>query len=853
MRIHSIKTYFILACLLITVTGKGYASAIDTVIKKAVPDTVYKKAADTIAKSVPKAFLDNKVDYHADDSMITDITNQKAYLYNHAVVVYEDMTLKAGYIEIDFKNSTVYAFSIKDSAGKEVQRPDFANKDGKYVAHSIAYNFDTKKGKIKDVITQQDEGYIHGQDIKKDTNDIYYVSHGKYTTCDLEHPHFYIGAKKIKVIPDDKIITGPAVLYVADIPTPLALPFGFFPNKKGRRSGILMPSYGESANWGFFLKDGGFYFGNNEFIDLALTGDIYSNGSFGGTANTNYAKRYRFNGDFNVSYSQIIDGERELPTSSTQNTFFVRWNHQQDAKAHPGSRFSARVEAGSSAYNRYNGSVTGDYLRNTFSSNISYSKSFTGTPFNFAAAARHTQNTITRQMDITLPELALTMNRIYPFKNQSRVTNKWYDKIGISATANARNDINTYDSALFTNQTLSRMNNGLRVAVPVSTTFNILKYLTLTPTLTGSSNVYFKTIRQRYDPETNLIVIDTLTETKTASEFNASAALTTRLYGDYYFKTKHLKQIRHVATPSLTASYRPDFGQPQYGYYRTIADTSGVTSQYSIFKNGVYGGPAAGRYGVIGFSLQNTLDAKSKIDSDSGSVYKKVALLDNLGLSFSYNIAAKQYNWSDIILTARTRLFKVLDVNANASLDPYQIDSAGTRIDRYEWNNGRIGRLRTASVSVGGNLRSKEQQGTTPTTTHATQDQLDYINAHPEAYVDFNVPWNFNFNYNILYSPQALLATQRLTQSVTFNGDLCLTKKWKISLTSGYDFTNKKINLTSVSVYRDLHCWEMHFNWVPFGFQKSFSLDINVKASVLKDLKLSRRSPANYGSTNTTF
>lgn len=820
--------------MLITAAGKTFAYSVDTVFKKPV--------SDTITKTIPKAFLDNKVDYHAEDSMITDLANQKAYLYNQAVVVYEDMTLKAGYIEIDFKNSVVYAYSLKDSvSGKETQRPDFGNKDGKYVAGFIAYNFDTKKGKIKDVITQQDEGYIHGRDIKKDTGDVYYVSHGKYTTCDLEHPHFYIGAKKIKVIPDDKIITGPAVLYIADIPTPLCLPFGYFPNKKGRRSGILMPSYGESPNWGFFLKDGGFYFGGNEFIDLSLTGDIYTNGSYGATANTNYSKRYRFNGDLNVNYSRIIDGDRELPNTSIQNNFFVRWDHLQDAKAHPSSRFSAKVEAGSSKYNKYNGGVTGDYLKNTFSSNITYSKSFTGTPFNFAAAARHTQNNITRKMDISLPELSLTMNRIYPFKNRTRVTNKWYDKIGISATANARNDINTYDSALFTNQTLEQMKNGLRFTLPISTSFNILKYFTLTPTLSSSSNVYFKSIRKSFDETTNSILTDTINGVSFANDWGASASLSTRLYGDYYFRTKHLKQIRHVATPSITASYRPDFSESQYGYYKTVSDTSGNTTTYSIFQDGIYSSPAAGKSGIVAFGLNNTIEAKRKMQSDSGAVFKKVSLIDNLGVSFSYNMAVKNYNWSNINLTGRTKLFKVMDVNAAATLNPYQMDSAGNRIERFEWNNGRIGRLTSGNVSFSTSLRSKEGQNKKMESPNANQDQLDYIRTHPEAYVDFDVPWNFSVHYNINYSKPGLDASQNLTQSLTFNGDVNLTKKWKVSVTSGYDFTRQEMTLTSVNVYRDLHCWEMRFNWVPFGFRQSFSIDINVKASVLKDLKLSRR------------
>nr|MBA3706099.1 LPS-assembly protein LptD [Bacteroidota bacterium] len=555
MRITSTKTFFILVSLLISVTSAGFAFESGT-------------AADTVIKSTSNnAFLKEKVHYSADDSMLVDMVNQKAYLYGNAQVIYEDLKLNAGFIEIDFEDKLVRATGIKDSLGKDTQKPVFVQGEDKFTAGSITYNFDTKKGKIKDVITQQGEGYIHGSDIKKDTNNVYYVSHGKYTTCNLEHPHYYIGAKKIKVIPNDKIITGPADLYIADIPTPLAIPFGYFPNKKGRASGILLPTYGESANLGFFLRDGGFYFGANEFIDLALRGDIYSNGSFGAKANTNYRKRYRYNGGLNVSYSRIIQGDAELPNSIKRNDFFITWNHAQDIKAHPSSRFSASVNAGSSSFNKYNGNVTGDYLSNTFQSNIAYSKSFLGTPFNFSANARHSQNTITKKIDISLPELALSMNRIYPFKNNTISGHKWYDKVGISATANARNDINTYDSLLFKEQTLQEMRNGVRLNVPISTSLNVMKYFILTPSINFSSNIYFKTLSKYYDPIKKIALNDTIEGLRIANDYSTSVGLSTRLYGDYFFRTKHLKQIRHVATPTLSASYRPDFSESQYGYY----------------------------------------------------------------------------------------------------------------------------------------------------------------------------------------------------------------------------------------------------------------------------------------------
>ncbi|MFL5763481.1 MAG: putative LPS assembly protein LptD [Bacteroidia bacterium] len=825
--------------MLISATGGAYAFQSPPATfgnPSVIPTDTVKKAAGA------GSFLKEKVTYSATDSMIIDQSNQKAYLYNNAHVIYDGLDLKAGYIEIDFKNNMVCANGIPDSAGRLTQKPEFAQGEEKFTAEKMCYNIKTKKGKIVDVITQQGEGYIHGRDIKKDTNNVYYVGHGKYTTCDLEHPHFYIGAKKIKVIPDDKIITGPAVLYIADIPTPLAIPFGYFPNKKGRASGILIPTYGESTNLGFFLKDGGFYFGMNEYVDLALRGDVYSNGSYGAKAASSYKKRYKYNGGLNISYSRLIEGDRELPNSTFRNDFFVRWTHNQDPKSRPNSRFSANVNAGTSSYNKYNGSVTGDYLANTFQSNIAYSKNFPGTPFNFSANARHSQNTITKKVDVSLPELALNMNRIYPFKGKNGTGTKWYDKIGISATANARNDISAYDTTLFTNRTLGQMKNGVRFTMPISTSFNVLKYFTFTPTINTASNIYFQTIQKRYDPNVNTIFTDTITGARMANDFSLNGGLSTRLYGDYHFiKTKRLKQIRHVMTPTINASYRPDFSESQYGYYHKVQkDAAGNEEQYSIFQDGIYGTPASGRSGLIGFNLNNSLEAKMRQHTDSGNVDRKVSILESFNIGASYNLAATSFNWSTINFNGRTKLFKALDINASAILDPYQIDSAGQRIDRFETENGRLGRLTNSNVSLSTNLRSKQGNSNKPkTSARATPDEIDYINAHPDAYVDFTVPWNLNVYYNVIYSKPGI--TEQVTQSLTFNGDVSLTEKWKISLSSGYDFTRKEMTLTSVNVYRDLHCWEMRFNWVPFGFRQSFSIDINVKSSVLKDLKLSRR------------
>jgi lipopolysaccharide assembly outer membrane protein LptD (OstA) len=833
-----VKNLFILICVLISAFPANFAFG-------STPHLVLSDSLSVSVDSTEKKsnFLDDKVIYNASDSMIVDIENEKAYLYNNAVVIYEDMQLTAGYIEIDFKNNLVYSRGITDSAGNIVQKPISEQGGESFTAGEIRYNFETKKGKIKDVITQQGDGYVHGSDIKKDSNNVYNVSHGKYTTCDLGHPHFYIGAKKIKVIPDDKIVTGPAQLVLMDIPTPLAIPFGYFPNKKGRASGILLPTYGESQNWGFFLKDGGYYFGKSEYFDLALRGDIYSNGSFATRVSSNYKKRYTYGGGLNIGYSHIINGNPYFPNTARQNDLFIKWNHSQDSKFKPGTRFSANVNAGSNTYNTYNGDVNTDYLNNTFQSNISYYKSFSDRPWALGINGRHSQNTISKKIDISLPELTLTRNRTYPFKGISKIGSPGHEmleKLGYSITLNARNDISNYDSILFTDNTIKQMKNGARANIPINTSVNILKYFTLTPSINLNGYAYIKTIDKSYDLTNNQIIIDTITRLKSAFDWNSSAHLTTLLYGDYIFKAKHLKQIRHVITPGVTLSYKPDFSENQYGFYKyTPIDSSGNKAQYSIFENGIYSFPSAGEAMNIGINLNNTFEAKIKTESDSGSVTNKVKLIENFNIATSYNAMAKNYGWANITMAARTLLFKKLNVNTNAIIDPYQIDSLGGRIEKFEWENQRIGRLTNASLALSTSFRSKTNKARKKVTDPAHQDELDFINSHPDAYVDFNIPWSLSLSYNINYSKPT--TTKTVSQVASFSGDLNLTKKWKINVRSGYDFNSKKLSFTSVDIYRDLHCWELSFNWVPFGLRQSYSLTLNVKSSMLSDLKISRR------------
>jgi lipopolysaccharide assembly outer membrane protein LptD (OstA) len=842
--------------LLITAINQGYSQT------GGKPDSIA-VSTDTLQQTSGGSFLDDKVDYKAEDSTIADLNHKKAFLYNHAEVYYQDMTLKAGYIEIDFEKKLISARGIPDSSGKIVQRPVFEQGQDKFTAGEIIYNTDSRKGKIRDVLTQQGDGYIHGSDIKKDTNNMYYVSAGRYTTCDLEdEPHYYLLAKKIKVIPDDKIITGPAELYIADVPTPLVLPFGYFPNKRGRRSGLVLPSYGESNLLGFFLSNGGFYYGGNEMFDLTLLGDIYSNGGFATRNNCNYNKRYLYTGTVGFNYSRMFGpgANPELEHQPMINSYQLLWNHSQDARSHPTSRFQAQVMLATSTFNKYNASVTNGYLNTNNISNISYYKGFTGTPFTMNVSGRAAQALLTRAIDITLPSLNVNMGMISPFKNENRIGKRWYDQIRISADMSASNSISTYDSLLFKQQTLRKIRNGVDFNLPISANFTVLKYIKVNPFINTHSNLYFQTIEKRYDSISRKIITDTIGGVKMFAEAMAGVGMQTQVYGDYFFKTKRLKQIHHTVSPGVSFSFRPDYSHPQYGYYRTVNDSNNVAVSYSIFEGGVFsGGPAPGKTGSVSFAINNTLEAKIRQSTDSGAVDKKVGLLDNINASVSYNAAAKHFKWSLINVSARTRLFNIFDINGGATFDPYRIIN-GRRVERFEINNGnRIARLSSVNAAVSTSFRSKEKKTesgvkpTAPTIPVTSREELQYIMEHPDMYVDFDVPWSLNIYYNATYTvpikteQPTLSKSNNLMQSISFNGDVSLTKNWKISASSGFDLISNKFTVTSINVYRDLHCWELHFNWVPFGFRQSFLLTINVKSAMLKDLRLKKQSPETQG------
>jgi lipopolysaccharide assembly outer membrane protein LptD (OstA) len=812
-------------------------------VQVSLPDSNSVLNPDTVNKSASRKKtneLKSKVIYSADDSIRFDVPGQKVFLYGNASIKYEEITLTSAFIEINWLERTLYAHGMPDSNGLDSGLPVFKENADEFKAKEMRYNFDTKKGKIIEVQTKEGDGIIRGGIVKKTNDNEYYIRGGAYTTCDAEHPHYYIASKKIKVIPNNKIVTGPANLIIEDIPTPFFIPFGFFPTKKGRKSGILFPTYGESPSRGFYLSKGGYYFGFSDYIDASVDGDVYSLGGWAARVNSRYINRYHYTGNLSLSYSINKSGEPELPNYLSTKDFFIQWSHSQDAKARPNSNFSANINAGSAGYYYNNITYNDNFITNTFNSSINYAKTFPNKPFNFSISANHTQNNLTRDVSISLPVAAFGVSTVYPFQKKTPSAKPaWYEKIGFSYQANFTNQVNTKDSLLFTSDTWDKFRNGVLHSIPVNTSFKVLKYFTLTPSFTYNERWYIKTSEPVYNAGDSTVVFDTINGFKSARDFAANAALNTRIYGLYQFRKGKIAAIRHVVNPTVGFGIRPDFSTSNWGYYKEVqSDYLGNRQKYSIFQDGIYGGPPSGKFSAITFGIDNNLEMKYRQVTDTAVNLKKLKLLESLSVNSAYNFAADSLKLSNISLSARTTLFDNVNLNYTSSFDPYIIDSLGQRRNKFEWNvNKRPARLTSANLSTTFTLNNSQKK----TSTRGTEQEISEINAHPENYVDFNVPYNLSVSYNVSYSKPGPLKGI-FFQTVNFTGDLSVSPKWKIVVQSGWDFQTHQRTYSSISVYRDLHCWEMHLTWIPEGVQQSYTFQINVKSSVLQDLKLTKKN-----------
>lgn len=845
-------------CNLYTTKNTDHSSFVNNSLLNncSISDDTIKTVVKTDSASIKKSDMafDYPVYYDAEDSLLFDFVKQKAYLYGKAVIIYESINMTAEFVELDFENNEVFAHGITDSTGKEIGKPVFKEGEEEFEADTIRYNFRTKKGIIKEVMTEFEGSFLHGSKTKMQPNRHVHMIDGKFTTCDLDHPHYYFSISKAKVIPDDKIISGPAYLVIEDIPTPLGIPFGFFPNKKGGTSGVLIPEFGNEENRGMFLKNGGYYWAINDYVDLTLLGDIYSKGSWGATLISNYKVKYKFNGRIDLKYNRNVLGYRDV-NRTVNDLFAVNWKFTQDPKAFPNTTFSADVQISSANFDRYNSYSLNNYMSTNRQSSISLTKVFPNSPFSMTAALRHNQNNATGIITLTSPDLSINMSRIYPFKRKIKTgESKIYEKIGISYSMNLRNTINTTDSTLL-DIGFNDMTNGISHKIPISTSAKFLKYTTITPSFNYSERWYFKALQRNWAFENTSDTIGYLnsqyfTQFSRVWDYSAGVNWTTQIYGTFNFKKGKLKAIRHVVSPSVSFNYLPDFGKPKYNYYDEYnrIQYNGTTGQYdtvsyfySRFEGLPYGTPSRGGAGSVNFNIGNNLEMKLRNNKDTLQTDKKIKLLESFSFSSSYNIAADSLNWAPIAINGRTKV-KIIDLNFSANLDPYAVDSNAygnpVRINRLAYDiNGQYLRLTIANVSASVNLNSKMTESKAAANTD--NDPYQTLYGYPDNYVDFSIPWNVSIRYNFRYAKPYF--ESKITQTVNVSGDFNLTKKWKISFNTGYDIALGKATPTTIDLYRDLHCWEASLHLVPFGDHKSYMFQINVKASMLKDLKLAKR------------
>ncbi len=816
-------------------------------------DSVTVKKDSTAAKPL---FTD-LVTYNATDSIIVDVTGKKMFLYKDAFVKYLNTELKADYIELDMENSLAYASGLTDTAGNITGKPKFKDGSQEFESLDLKYSFKTKKGFVKEIITQQGEGYVQGKLTKKLNDSIYCVKDGLYTTCDQhDHPHFYVRMSKAKMIKDKKVVSGFANLYIEDVPLPLAIPFGLFPFSKKQQSGILIPTYGEERMRGFNLRDGGYYFFINDYVDLTLTGTIYTNGSWGMNVGSNYRKRYKYNGNFNFSMSRNHTSEKGDPDYTKSSDWSIQWRHTQDAKANPYTTFSASVDMSSATNNYYNATNINDIANQRKQSSISWSKKWPDRPFNITASFTHNQNSRDSSISLSFPNLNFRVSQIYPFRRKERVGKmKWYENIGFTYNAELRNSIQTKESELgHSFQNMARdWQNGFKHSIPLSTSINIAKDLSLTPSFTYNGVAYLRSIRKgNWVKDTTMagggyVPIDTIYGLHYAHNYNAQVSLSYNptIYGMYMFlPNSKIYAIRHAIRPSASISYTPKIGIPRSKYWKTYTDANGYDQEYSIFENQLYTPPTgAEEAGSLALALDNNLEMKVRNDQDTTGKeeFKKIKLLESFRLSTSYNFFADSMRWQTIQLSARTKVFNnKVNINLSGTIDPYAIDANAVRYNKY---NGGIGRLTRVSASSGIQFSSDNGK--------KKEEKDDKLNGNYSQYMDFEVPWSISLDYTFSYSKnysrnpaegaKKPLSKNVISQMVRINGDFSLTPKWKFGYSTGYDFQQKEITATSFNISRDLHCWEMTFSCIPFGTHQSYNFQINVRSSLLKDLKLTKR------------
>lgn len=828
---------------------------------------------DSIAQK-PK-LLKDIVKYSA--SGYTSITrkDQKITLYDDAKINYEDMEITAGIIVIDYEKNEVYAGRLKDSLGNYTQKPVFKQGSDVVEPDSIRFNFDTQKALIFNSRTEQSGGYIIAETTKKENDSVYFIDRGKFTTSkDLEDPEYYFLMRKAKIVPGKKVVTGLTNMFIADVPTPIGLPFAYFPLTQKRTSGVIFPSFGEQNDRGYFLQNGGYYFAVSDYFDLALLGDYYTNGSYGMRIESNYAVRYKFRGNLSFRFENLISSERGFPDYSKSAIYNLRWSHSQDGKANPSSQLSASVNLGSSRYyqqsiNQLNAS---NYLNNTLSSSVSYSKTFQGEPqVNVSLTATHTQNTNTQTINMTLPTFQGSVGRVFPFAPKIGAKKGLIQNINLQYNARAENRIQTTDSLFFKKEMFEDAKVGMQHSIPISTNFKVLNYLSLSASTNFQETWTLNTIEKSFDQATQEVIITEKNGFDSFRTYNFSTSLGTTLYGMFDFgEDKKIQAIRHVIRPSISYSVSPAFDQYYDTYSSEVETADGLTItdvEYTRFEQSIFGSPTNNYSSSIGISVSNNFEAKIRDRDSTVTEPKKVVLINNLNFSSSYNLAGDSLRWSPVRVNGSFKLIEDMTVNFGATLDPYALDSNNNKIDKFNINNGgSLFRLTSANLTTGYTFSSKDFKDDNSSNSRAQEESLrsggrdDDLFGRPQDFADksfsnnendteteqpsdlykYKIPWNIRLAYAVNYS-NTRRQNEISSHSLMFSGDIEISPRWKIGASSGYDLKSKGVTYTQLRFERDLESWRMNFSWIPFSANKQWNFFIGIKSSILQDIKYEKR------------
>lgn len=861
-----------------------------------IDSTLNHRADTTVPSKIrrTKVDLDNQVVFSSKDSLIM-FGRELTYMYGDGQIDYGELKLTAEDIELNLNTSEVFAVGREDSLGEVIGAPVFEEAGTSYESSTMRYNFNTKRGFITNVITQQGEGYLTGGTTKKTEGEDFYVENGRYTTCD-EHdcPHFYLQLTRAKVRPKKNIVTGPAYMVLAGLPLPLAVPFGYFPFTDKYASGVIVPTFGDDYNRGFYLSDGGYYFAINDYVDLALTGEIYTKGSWGLSAQSTYNKRYKFNGHVNINYLKTINGEKGDPDYSTATNFQVIWSHTQDAKSNPNMSLSASVNFTTSGYTRSSVSTyySNSFTENTKSSTVNMTYRFPNSRWSLSTSLNVSQRTQDSTLSVSFPNVNVTMSQTYPFKRKKAIGDeKWYEKIRISYSGQLQNSLTANQDQFFKKSLVKDWRNGMKHSIPVSATFNLFKYFNLTPSINLTDRMYTSKVRRQWDPDASREICDTTHSFYNVWDFNSSVSLDTKIYGFFQplpFLGDKVKMIRHVLTPSVSFTYAPDFASPWFGYYDTYAytDRNGDLQRktYSMFPSSLYGVPGQGETGAVSVSLSNNLEMKVKTNDSIGE--KKISLIENFTISQSYNFAADSMRWSNINTSLLLRLTKQFNLNLNATWDvyTYQLNSAGNpvRVNIPRWKAGKgWGRLSSTGTSFSytfnnDTFKKKNKSGAnsgsrdsgTADDGSSSFDNRDATSGRPrspregsndsdlvmdsDGYVAWSVPWSLSINYSINYgygdfNYQKMEYNGKITQNFSFSGNVRPTSNWNLGFSASYNFDTHKIAYMNCNISRDMHCFTMRASFVPVGPYKSYNFHISVKSSLLSDLKYDKRSSYSNG------